>query len=55
MKSHIVINGNAFYEIDEECLRKQEQERKKQQVKREGMRENACSQKGGGVQKNRFG
>lgn len=21
MKSHIVIDGNAFYEIDEECLR----------------------------------
>ena len=36
MKKHIVIDGNAFYEVDEECLRvKQEQEelKKRQQEK----------------------
>lgn len=27
MKDHLVIHGNVFYEIDEECMR----ERKKQQ------------------------
>lgn len=30
MKTHIVIDGNAFYEIDEECMRqKMEKEEKK--------------------------
>ena len=30
MKTHIVIDGNAFYEIDEECLRqKMEKEQQK--------------------------
>ncbi len=24
MKKHIVIEGNAFYEVDEECLRRKE-------------------------------
>lgn len=28
MKDHLVIHGNAFYEIDEECMREQ----KKQQM-----------------------
>lgn len=31
MKGHPVIHGNAFYEIDEECMR----ERKKQQMEKE--------------------
>lgn len=31
MKTHIVIDGNAFYEIDEECMKKKEQRMKKQQ------------------------
>lgn len=30
MKSHIVINGNAFYEVDEECMERQKQENEKQ-------------------------
>ena len=35
MKTHIVIDGNAFYEIDEECMRqKMENEQKKIQKKR---------------------
>ena len=25
MKTHVVIDGNAFYEIDEECQKKREQ------------------------------
>ena len=35
MKTHIVIDGNAFYEVDEECLKKIEQSQylKKQQRK----------------------
>ena len=35
MKTHIVIDGNAFYEVDEECLKKREQSQylKKQQRK----------------------
>lgn len=31
MKDHLVIHGNAFYAIDEECMR----ERKKQQMEKE--------------------
>ena len=32
MKTHIVIDGNAFYEIDEECMRqKMEKEQRKLQ------------------------
>ena len=27
MKTHIVIDGNAFYEIDEECLKKKQEEK----------------------------
>ncbi len=27
MKSHIVRDGNAFYEIDEECLRRRQREK----------------------------
>ena len=34
VKTHIVIDGNAFYEIDEECMRqKMENEQKKMQKK----------------------
>ena len=29
MASRTVIDGNAFYEIDEECMRRREEERKK--------------------------
>ena len=41
MRSRIIIDGNAIYEVDEECLRKkkkkekeQEEEHEKQQEKR---------------------
>ena len=35
VKTHVVIDGNAFYEVDEECLKKKEQSQhlKKQQRK----------------------
>lgn len=34
MKTHVVIDGNAFYEIDEECMKqKEEQNRKKMEKK----------------------
>lgn len=31
MTSHLVIDGNAFYEIDDECMRKQERLKKQEQ------------------------
>ena len=35
MSSRIIIDGNAIYEVDEECLRKKkEEEHEKQQEKR---------------------
>lgn len=37
MSSRIIIDGNAIYEVDEECLRKkkeQEEEHEKQREKR---------------------
>lgn len=36
MKSHLVIDGNAFYEVDDECIR-----RKKEAGKREESYTNA--------------
>lgn len=33
MKSHIVIQGNAFYEVDEACV--EDQKRKKEQIQTE--------------------
>lgn len=32
MRFKIVMEGNAFYEIDDECLRKKEQKEKKEEV-----------------------
>ena len=35
MKNRLIIDGNAVYEIDEECLKKRsEEEKKKADVKR---------------------
>ena len=44
MSSRIIIDGNAIYEVDEECLRKkkekeQEEEHEKQQEKRKNKTE----------------
>lgn len=36
MKNHIVIDGNAFYEIDEECMRQKESEKRQQKNRRTG-------------------
>ena len=33
-KEKLVISGNAFYEIDLDCLRKKEQERREKEAKR---------------------
>lgn len=43
MKSHIVINGNAFYEVDEECMERQRRESERQTEsgnKRQAMQKN---------------
>ena len=34
MSSHIVIDGNAFYEVDDACMREKEKEREKLQKSR---------------------
>ena len=33
-KEKLVISGNAFYEIDLDCLRKKEQERRENEAKK---------------------
>lgn len=35
MKTHIVIDGNAFYEIDEECLKQKKEKKERQLQKRQ--------------------
>ena len=35
-KEKLVISGNAFYEIDLDCVRKKEEERKQKAEKQEG-------------------
>ena len=39
MKSKLIIDGNAFYEVDEECLEKKRQEEKKKEEKEESQKE----------------
>ena len=34
-KQRLVLDGNAFYEIDLECLREKEKKRKEQTIKKE--------------------
>ena len=34
MTSHLVIDGNAFYEIDDECMKKSRQYRKNKKRKK---------------------
>ena len=39
----IVIEGNAVYELDEECLKRREKEEKKEKEnKKEGKKEKGC-------------
>ncbi len=40
MKKHIVIDGNAFYEVDEDCL--EEKRRQGQQMAGHEKRQNVC-------------
>lgn len=46
MKTHIVIDGNAFYEIDEECLRQkmEKEQQKSQKQQRQSQRKNSKSE-----------
>lgn len=38
MSSHIVIDGNAFYEVDDACMRAKEKERERLRKDREKKR-----------------
>lgn len=46
MGSHIVIDGNAFYEVDDDCL-----ERKRKELQREKKRGNAAAWRSDGVER----
>lgn len=35
MKAHLVVDGNAFYEIDDDCVRRKEQEQEVQRRKKQ--------------------
>lgn len=39
MSSRIIIDGNAIYEVDEECLRKKKKKEKEQEEEHEKQRE----------------
>lgn len=39
MSSRIIIDGNAIYEVDEECLRKKKKKEKEQEEEREKQQE----------------
>ena len=39
MSSRIVIDGNAIYEVDEECLRKKKKKEKEQEEEHEKQQE----------------
>ncbi|MEE0418855.1 MAG: hypothetical protein UDG86_02275 [Lachnospiraceae bacterium] len=38
MKGKIVIDGNAFYEIDEECMKRKQEMREKEQERNDRKR-----------------
>lgn len=39
MRSRIIIDGNAIYEVDEECLRKKKKKEKEQEEEHEKQQE----------------
>lgn len=39
MSSRIIIDGNAIYEVDEECLRKKKKKKKEQEEEHEKQQE----------------
>lgn len=39
MSSRIIIDGNAIYEVDEECLRKKKEKEKEQEEEHEKQQE----------------
>lgn len=36
MKTRLIIDGNAVYEVDEECMERKRREREEEQKKKEG-------------------
>ncbi|MDO4454363.1 MAG: hypothetical protein Q4B90_07705 [Eubacteriales bacterium] len=43
MTSHLVIDGNAFYEIDDECMKKKQEIQKKQEKEERGDKKNGSA------------
>lgn len=41
MTSHLVIDGNAFYEIDDECMKKKQAIQKKQEKEEKSNKKNS--------------
>lgn len=35
MKTRLIIDGNAFYEVDEECMKRKEEKENKEKEKKE--------------------
>ena len=47
MKSHIVIDGNAFYEVDEECLLRKQKGMEGTQATKSKQKNTARMRRGG--------
>jgi hypothetical protein len=43
MKTKLIIDGNSFYEIDENCVKKDENEKKRNKNKKEDGRQDSLS------------
>ena len=41
MTSHLVMDGNAFYEIDDECMKKKQAIQKKQEKEEKSNKKNS--------------
>ena len=46
MSSHIVIDGNAFYEVDDACMREKEKERERLRKDRKKKRSSGSTEMG---------
>lgn len=49
MSSRIIIDGNAIYEVDEECLRKKKKRSRKRNTKSNGRSAKTKHKKGGDI------
>ncbi|MDD2958256.1 MAG: hypothetical protein PHE06_04050 [Lachnospiraceae bacterium] len=38
MKTRVIIDGNAFYEVDEECIRRKEAQEQKRENRKPGQK-----------------